>query len=37
VFIRGFGYTVDLLSVKPLKDYAGTWEMPKATVVCEFY
>jgi hypothetical protein len=37
VSIRGFGLAVDLLSVKPLEDYASTSEMPKATVVGEFF
>jgi hypothetical protein len=37
VSIRGFGLAVDLLSVKPLEDYASTSEMLKATVVGEFF
>jgi hypothetical protein len=37
VSIRGFGLAVDLLSVKPLRDYASTSEMLKATVVSEFF
>jgi hypothetical protein len=37
VSIWGFGLAVDLLSVKPLEDYASTSEMRKATVVGEFF
>jgi hypothetical protein len=34
--VRGFGLTVDLLSGKPLEDYASTSEMLKSTVVGKF-
>jgi hypothetical protein len=37
VSIRGFVHAVDLLSVKPLEDYASTSEMLKATIVGEFF
>jgi hypothetical protein len=37
VSIRGFGLTIDLLSVKPLEDYASTSEMLKATIVGELF
>jgi hypothetical protein len=36
VSIRGFGLAVDLLSVKPLDDYASTSEMLKATALMEY-
>jgi hypothetical protein len=37
VSIRGFGLAIDLLSVKPLEDYASPSEMLKAVVVGEFF
>jgi hypothetical protein len=37
VSIREFTLAVDFLSDKPLEDYVSTFEMPRATVVGEFF